>query len=82
MNIRQCRMARAALDWSQADLAKAAGVSARTVIRYEAGESVLADRVRALRAALEAKGVVFVGAGQFAGAVAPPCARETDSSTP
>jgi transcriptional regulator with XRE-family HTH domain len=72
MNIRQCRMARAALDWSQADLAKAAGVSARTVIRYEAGEAVLPARVQALSSALEAKGVLFIDSGRLAGGVIPP----------
>jgi transcriptional regulator with XRE-family HTH domain len=74
MNIRQCRMARAALDWSQQDLAKAAGVSARTVIRYEAGEAVLAPRAQALRIAFEAKGVLFIDAGRFKGGVIPPAA--------
>lgn len=65
-------MARAALDWSQQDLAAASGVSARTVIRYEAGEPVLPSRVQALRHALEAKGVMFVDSGHLAGAVIPP----------
>ena len=72
MNIVQCRMARAALDWSQRDLAQASGVSARTVIRYEAGEPVLPARVQRLREALEAEGVLFVEAGDVAGAVVPP----------
>jgi transcriptional regulator with XRE-family HTH domain len=72
MNVRQCRMARAALDWSQQDLAKASSVSARTVIRYEAGEAVLPARVQALRHALEANGIVFIDSGRFAGAVVPP----------
>lgn len=65
-------MARAALDWSQQDLAAASGVSARTVIRYEAGEPVLPARVQALRHALEAKGVLFVESGHFSGGVIPP----------
>jgi transcriptional regulator with XRE-family HTH domain len=72
MNVRQCRMARAALDWSQRDLAAASGVSARTVIRFEAGESVLPVRVQALRQALQAKGVLFIESGRFDGAVVPP----------
>lgn len=71
MNVVQCRMARAALDWSQSDLAKASGVSARTVIRFEAGESVLPARVQAMRVALEAQGVVFLEEGRFAGGVIP-----------
>jgi hypothetical protein len=42
------------------------------VIRYEAGEEVLADRVQALRRALEAEGVLFIDDGRYAGAVVPP----------
>ena len=72
MNVVQCRMARAALDWSQGDLANASGVSARTVIRFEAGESVLPARVSALRQALEGEGVLFIDSGKMAGAVVPP----------
>jgi DNA-binding XRE family transcriptional regulator len=72
MNVRQCRMARAALDWSQQDLAKAAGVSARTVIRYEAGEPVLPARVEALKLALLSHGVCFIGTGRWTGGVVPP----------
>jgi transcriptional regulator with XRE-family HTH domain len=77
MNVRQCRMARAALDWSQQDLANASGVSARTVIRYEAGEQVLPARVQALRHALEAKGVLFIDNGHLAGGVVPPQSSTT-----
>lgn len=65
-------MARAALDWSQQELAAASGVSARTVIRYEAGESVLPARVQSLRRAFEDRGVLFVDSGRFAGGVIPP----------
>ena len=65
-------MARAALDWSQQDLASASGVSARTVIRYESGEPVLPARVQALRHAFEAKGVLFIDSGHFSGGVIPP----------
>ncbi len=72
MNVRQCRMARAALEWSQQNLADASGVSARTVIRYEAGESVLRARVEAMRHALETRGVLFIDSGQFVGGVVPP----------
>lgn len=72
MNVRQCRMARAALDWSQQDLAAASGVSARTVIRYEAGEPVLPTRVKSLRDAFEEKGVLFVDSGHLTGGVIPP----------
>lgn len=72
MIVRQCRMARAALDWSQQDLAAASGVSARTVIRYEAGGPVLPARVQALRQSFENMGVLFIDSGHLAGGVIPP----------
>lgn len=53
-------MARAALGWSVADLAAQSGVAARTVARFEAGESVGLPRVEALRSALVNGGVLFV----------------------
>ncbi len=65
-------MARAALDWTQHDLASASGVSWRTVARFEGGESVLPPRVQALRHALEAKGILFIDSGHLAGGVIPP----------
>jgi transcriptional regulator with XRE-family HTH domain len=64
-------MARAALEWSQRDLAAAAGVSWRTILRFESGEAVLPPRIQKLRQALEAGGVVFVDSGRLAGAVVP-----------
>lgn len=72
MNVRQCRMARAALDWSQSDLAAASGVSWRTICRFEAREAVLPARVKALRHAFEAEGVLFIDSGKLAGGVIPP----------
>ena len=65
-------MARAALDWTQYDLAKASGVSWRTITRFEAGESVLPARVQKLRSAFEGSGIMFIDDGQMAGAVVPP----------
>lgn len=72
MNNRQCRMARAALDWTQRDLAAASGVSWRTILRFETGEEVMPATVKALRHALEAKGVLFIDSGRLAGGVIPP----------
>ena len=72
MNVRQCRMARAALDWTQSDLAAASSVSWRTISRFEAGEPVLPARVKALRHALEAEGVLFIDSGRLVGGVIPP----------
>lgn len=72
MDVRQCRMARAALDWTQHDLAQASGVSWRTITRFEAGEAVLPARVRKLREAFAAEGMLFIETGELAGAVVPP----------
>jgi len=72
MNVCQCRMARAALDWSQDDLAKASCVSWRTISRFEAGETILPGRVQALRHAFEGAGVLFIDSGHLAGGVIPP----------
>lgn len=65
-------MARTALDWTRQDLAAASGVSERTIARFEAGEPVLPARVKALRHAFEAKGVLFIDSGQLSGGVIPP----------
>ena len=65
-------MARTALDWTRRQLATASGVSERTIARFEAGEPVLPARVKALRHAFEAEGVLFIDSGQMAGGVIPP----------
>jgi transcriptional regulator with XRE-family HTH domain len=65
-------MARTALDWTRLDLAAASGVSERTIARFESGEAILPKRVRALREAFEANGVLLVDGGPFSGAVVPP----------
>ncbi len=57
----QCKMARAALGLGVRELATLAGVSAMTVTRFENGHSGGApDTLAAIRAALEAAGVIFV----------------------
>jgi ribosome-binding protein aMBF1 (putative translation factor) len=53
-------MARAALDWSTADLAAKAGVGTNTVNRFEAGQDARMSSVEKMRAALEMAGVIFV----------------------
>lgn len=68
----QCKMARAALDWSRGDLAKEAGVALRTVVRFEDDETVSADTVKALRAAVEGCGVELIESGTYRGGVVPP----------
>jgi transcriptional regulator with XRE-family HTH domain len=72
MTPRQCRMARAALDWTQHDLAAASGISWRTAARFEAGESVLPPRVQAMRGSFEGMGIHFIDHGRLAGGVVPP----------
>jgi transcriptional regulator with XRE-family HTH domain len=56
----QCRMARAALEWSTTDLARAAAVGPATVNRFETGRDARISTVEKLRAALEAAGVLFI----------------------
>ena len=61
INAAQSRAARGLLDWSRDRLAEASGVPSRTVADFELGNTN--PRVRtlaAIRAALEAAGVIFV----------------------
>jgi transcriptional regulator with XRE-family HTH domain len=53
-------MARAALDWSTTDLARAANVGVNSVNRFETGRDSRISTVEKLRSALEAAGVVFI----------------------
>jgi transcriptional regulator with XRE-family HTH domain len=73
-------MARAGLDWSQRDLAEAAGVSWRTILRFEAGESVLPIRVQKMRTAIEAKGILFIDTGPLSGGVVPNSPSRADAA--
>jgi transcriptional regulator with XRE-family HTH domain len=61
-------MARAALEWSLEDAAAAAGVSRRTVLRFERNHrDVRPELIEGLRRAYEAAGVRFAkGTGVFA----------------
>lgn len=57
----QLRAARALLGWTQNEVAAAAGTTARTIIRLEAGETTArATTASAIRTALEAAGVEFI----------------------
>ncbi len=57
----QVRMARAALNWSLADLASAAGVHRNTISNFETGKYAGdQEKLAVMRAALEAAGVVFI----------------------
>jgi len=69
----QCRMARAALQWSLDEAAKAAGVSYRTIFRLENEKrDIQPEKVAAMRRAFEAAGVRFLDQGTDRGAVVPP----------
>lgn len=60
----QIRSARAALKWTAAQTASAAGVGIQTVMRLEAHDGVPPSRsssLLALRAAFEAAGIEFIG---------------------
>ena len=64
MNAVQMRMARAAIGWGVRELAEKAGITANTVTRIENGSDAKASTLAAIQAALEAEGVVFLGAGE------------------
>ena len=52
-------MARAGLGWSAQELADQAGVSVRSVMRFEAGEPMKHETVLAMAKALVAGGAMF-----------------------
>jgi transcriptional regulator with XRE-family HTH domain len=57
----QSRAGRALLNWSQADLAKAARVARQTVVDFERGaRTPYPNNLAAIRSALEAAGVEFI----------------------
>lgn len=62
----QIRAARALIGWSQKELAEALGVSTMTVKRAEGSGNPPAPRetLEAIRARLEAEGVVFLDRGR------------------
>ncbi|RUX32422.1 XRE family transcriptional regulator [Mesorhizobium sp. M2A.F.Ca.ET.042.01.1.1] len=53
-------MARAALGWGVLELAKEAGVSTQTVVRFERGETLKQSTIVQLRATFEAAGIEFI----------------------
>jgi transcriptional regulator with XRE-family HTH domain len=69
-------MARAALQWSLDETAKAAGVSYRTIFRLENEQrDIQPEKVAAIRRAFEAVGARFLDHGADAGGVVPPSLR-------
>jgi transcriptional regulator with XRE-family HTH domain len=59
----QCRAARAILNWSTRDLARASQVGATTISRFESGKQANPSTLALLRQALEAKGIRFTETG-------------------
>ena len=53
------RMARAALNWTLADLERKSEVGRNTISRYEAGKDILASSVERLENVLKEQGLVF-----------------------
>lgn len=71
----QCRMARAALDWTTKQLSEAAGIGINTVTRFEKGEKETRQgTAKLLRIALEDGGVTFADNG----CVCPPSSRKQE----
>lgn len=60
MNVAQCKMARAGLGLTVDDLASLAGLSRRSVIRFENGETLKPDSIEAMARALVGAGASFV----------------------
>lgn len=74
-------MARAALQWSLEQAAVAAGVSRRTILRFEnEHRDVQAELIAELRRAYEAAGVGIIDRGADAGGVVPPVLRGLSSN--
>ena len=59
---KQCRAARALLDWDQHKLAKGASVGRSTIARFEHGEvTPVTNNMKAIEMAFQTVGIVFVG---------------------
>lgn len=56
----QCKMARAATGLGVRELSELSGVSTDTIVRFESGKKLYPRTIAAIRAALEAAGVVFI----------------------
>lgn len=57
----QCRAGRSLVEWTQGQLAEAAGVARATIAEFEGGRRTpIANNLAALRNALEAAGVEFI----------------------
>lgn len=67
MDLKQCRMARAALGWSLDRLADASGVARRSIAKFETGGTVRPETLDALAAAFIKAGVTFIDDGERVG---------------
>ena len=63
LTVEQCRAARALLNWSALDLAKASGLGVASVRRFEGGDPVHGDTLGKIAVAFEYAGVVLIDAG-------------------
>lgn len=64
INPAQVRAGRALIDWSQKELARYCHLSIDTMKNIERGQRVISDKSeRAIRAALESNGVIFIEHG-------------------
>lgn len=61
LTVAQCRAARALLNWTMTDLAKAAGVGVMTVNRFEGGKPLSPASLETLASTLAAAGVTLIG---------------------
>lgn len=68
----QVKMARAALDWGIRDLARHAGVTARTVTRFENGGNASLETLTKVKQALDAAGITYVPENGGPAKVRPP----------
>lgn len=67
----QCKMARAGLGWSAADLGSRAGVPREKVARYETGVTIASASAEAMRAALVEAGADFLQISDKIGVAVP-----------
>jgi DNA-binding XRE family transcriptional regulator len=61
----QCRAARALLNWSQTDLAKAVKISKVSISAFEKGGDMRESNRKVVRDALEGAGVIFQADGEM-----------------
>lgn len=66
-----CKLARTGIGWSQEQLAKAIGVSDRTIHGFEKGSPIARRTMIAIRAVLENNGVSFVERDDQIGVMVP-----------